>query len=61
MNPILAQAIAEAEQKGLTLLLESVGIFMKDVLAGKSPAEAADDLAMSLAEKQALALDKVLG
>ena len=61
MSPLLAQAIAEAESKGLTLLLESVAVFMKDVISGKSPAEAANDLAMALAEKQAIALDKVIG
>lgn len=60
MNPILAQVLLEAEQKGLNVLLDAVTVVVQDVLKGKSVADAFQDLAMTLAEKQAVALDGVL-
>lgn len=60
MSPALAAILAEAEQKGLTLLLESVELLAKDVVGGKNIVDALNDLADSIAEKQALALTSVL-
>lgn len=60
MNPVLAEVLLEAEKRGLTLLLDSVAIVVKDVIDGKDIAAAFNDLAMTLAEKQAVALDSIL-
>lgn len=54
------QVLAEAEQKGLNLLLDAVTVVVKDVLGGKDISAAFTDLGDTLAEKQALALDAVL-
>lgn len=60
MNPVLAEILLEAEKRGLTLLLDSVALVVKDVIDGKDIVAAFNDLAMTLAEKQAVALDSVL-
>lgn len=60
MNPILAALLAEAEQKGLTILIDSVTTVVKDVLAGKSITAAFEDVGDTLAEKAAVAAADVM-
>lgn len=60
MNPILMQVLAEAEQKGLSMLLDAVTVVVKDVLGGKDISAAFTDLGDTLAEKQAVMLDHIL-
>jgi DNA polymerase III sliding clamp (beta) subunit (PCNA family) len=55
MNPILANLLLEAEQKGLSLLLDEIAIVVKDVIAGKNIVAAFEDAADSVAEKTAVA------
>lgn len=64
MNPLLAGALAELEQKGMSLALETIGMLAQDLLSGKNIVDALNDIAMALAEKQAKAFSdtlKVLG
>lgn len=60
MNPLIAAALAELEQKGSTLALEAITVFVQDLAKGKNVADAANDLAMKMAERQALAIDNVV-
>lgn len=59
MNPVLAALLTELEQKGIALGLEAIELLAKDLLAGKNIVDALNDLAMTMAEKQAAALDAV--
>lgn len=60
MNPMLAGLLLEAEQKGMTLLIDSLTVVAKAVIDGKDIGEAFTELGMVLAEKQAKAIDDVL-
>ena len=61
MNPLLAAALAELEQKGLALALEAVQLLAQDLAQGKNVVDALNDLAMTMAEKQAKLVDDALG
>lgn len=60
MNPILAASLAELESKGLALALDAVTLLAKDLAAGKNIVMALNDLAMTMAEKQAKLVDDAL-
>ena len=60
MNPLLAAALAELEQKGLALALEAVQLLAQDLASGKDVVTSLNDLAMTMAEKQAKLLDSAL-
>ena len=61
MNPLLAAALAELEQKGLALALEAVQLLAQDLAQGKNVVDSLNDLAMTMAEKQAKLVDDALG
>lgn len=60
MSPALAALVAELEAQGLALGAMAIDLLVKDLMSGKNVVDALNDLAMTMAEKQALALDAIV-